>query len=236
MTISSLNTRVEKYAAGKIWYWYLPLWLFGLYIFYELFQLDMAHQQMPLVLIIPYSADFLLHEWAHIFTAFLPAVMTASAGSLSELGLGTTLVVMAFWQRSYFAALFCLLWLDLACQSAGQYMADAIPQQLQLVSLGAALSGGEAKHDWHFVFGQLHILQASYFIGDSIRIIGDLAGLLGVAFSAWLLYKMSQAPRWASSNDEAVLIATHSPIEEQPNKPSEDKGFTSLPFDDHIRK
>jgi len=233
MSISGIRQYVETYASGKLWYWYLPLWLLGLYAFFELFQFDMIKGQMPLILLIPYSFDFLLHEMAHIVTALLPAVLTASAGSLSELLLGTGLVVMAFWQRIYFVSLFCLLWLDLACQSAGTYMADAIPQQLPLVSLGGALSGQEPIHDWHFVFGQLDLLPASAFIGNSLRFIGVVCGLFGVLFSAWVMYKISQAPRWAATQDEAALAIAHAPVVSvNANiKPPIDTGFTSYPIE-----
>src|SRR5689334_10531926 len=158
MTVSGINTSIEDYIRGKVWYWYLPLWLLGAYIFFQLFQLDMAHEQMPGVLMVPYSFNFGMHEIAHIVVAFLPAILVASAGSMSEIILGVVLIVMALWQRSYFAILFCALWFALSCQSAGQYMADAVPQHIPLVSLGGALSGQDAHHDWNFVFGQLHLL------------------------------------------------------------------------------
>ena len=189
--MSTVSDGIDSYISGKKWYWYLPLWLLGLYMYVELFEFNMVKQQMPLIWLVPYSFDFLLHEIAHIATAFLPPVLTASAGSGSEVLLGTLLIAMAVWQRSYFASLFCFLWFALACDSAGQYMADAVPQRLQLVSLGGALSGQDPLHDWHFVFGQLHLLGASAFIGNSLRAIGFLVGLAGVAFTAWLLYKMA---------------------------------------------
>jgi hypothetical protein len=203
MPPTALSESVETYATGKTWYWYVPLWLFGAYVFYELFQFDMVRSQMPLVLLVPYSFDFVMHELAHLVAAFMPAVLTASAGSGSELLLGIGLVVAALWQRSYFAVLFCALWFALACQSAGQYMADAARQQLPLVSLGAALSGGEAKHDWHFVFGQLGLLPESEFIGNLLRGIGMLVAFAALVFTAWVIYRMSRAPRWAATEQLA---------------------------------
>lgn len=234
MDIGTLRTAITRYAAGKSWYWYLPLWLVGAYAFWQLFQIDMVHSQLPLIWLVPYSFNFVMHEWAHIFTAFLPPVLTASAGSGSELLLGLILIGMAIWQRSYFALLFCAEWFALSCQSAGQYMADAVPQQLPLVSLGAALSGGEAKHDWHFVFGQLDLLPESYAIGTIVRVVGMLTALSALAFTAWLLYKMSQAPAWANAGDEAALSAALSSKSPLPAKPPVDTGFTSLPLTDPV--
>lgn len=231
MSISSFQASINTYAQGKLWYWYAVPWLIGVYAFVQLFQFDMVKGQMPFILLVPYSFDFLLHELAHIFTAFLPPVLTASAGSVSELLLGCGLVIMAFWQRSYFAALFCLLWFDLACQSAGQYMADAIPERLPLVSLGGALSGQDPVHDWHFVFNQLHVLDASVFIGNSVRFVGILAGLLGVVFATWLLYVMSRGPAMVESDDTTTL-GNSSPKTKSSSAPPpvSDDGFTSLPL------
>ena len=231
MSISGFQANISTYARGKLWYWYAIAWLIGIYAYVQLFQFDMVKGQMPFVLLVPYSFDFLLHELAHIFTAFLPPVLTASAGSVSELLLGSGLVIMAFWQRSYFAALFCLLWLDLTCQSAGQYMADAIPERLPLISLGGALSGQDPVHDWHFVFGELHLLDASVFIGNSVRFVGMFAGLFGVVFAAWLLYVMSRGPALAEVGSETVFDASppeSRPSSNNPPSPSSDDGFTSL--------
>jgi len=194
MNLEGLQQKVERYAQGKTWYWYVPVWLFGLYVFVSLCGYD-PDKSMPLPIAIGQSFDFLLHEMAHIVTAFLPAILTAAAGSLSELLLGTALVVAAFKTRSYMTSLISCLWFMLACQSAGVYMADARAQNLELLSLGAALSGSdEATHDWHFVFGQLHILSLDIFIGDSVRFMGIVVGLFGLAFTAWVIYFMIQPP------------------------------------------
>lgn len=209
--LESLRASIDEYVKGKLWYWHIPLWLFGAYIFIKLLGFNML-AGLPFVLLVPYSFDFTLHEFAHIFTAFLPPILCASAGSISELLLGTGLVAGAFYFRNYFASMFCLLWFDLTCQSAGTYMADAVPQRLPLVSLGGALSGQDAKHDWHFVFGQLHMLGASAFIGNSIRFIGHVAGLFGMLFAAWIIYKMAAAasePRTGSAQPKPLSKPTH---------------------------
>lgn len=192
MVLATLKASVNEYAKDKLWYWHIPLWLFGAYIFVKLLGFNMV-AGLQTVLLVPYSFDFVLHEFAHLFTAFLPAVLTASAGSISELLLGTGLVVGAFYFRNYFASMFCLLWFDLTCQSAGTYMADAIPQHLPLVSLGGAFSGQDPIHDWHFVFSKLHMLGMSVFIGNSLRFVGHVAGLFGMLFAAWIIYKMAAA-------------------------------------------
>ena len=192
MAFTQTKSNIDEYVKGKRWYWYVPLWVIGAYCFFVIIQFEFD-KPLPFILFIPQAFDFFLHEMAHIVTAFLPPVITASAGSLSEILLGTLLVFGAFKQRSYFAGLVCLLWFMLACQSAGAYMADARAQHMQLVSLGGALSGSDkALHDRHFVLGQLHIINLDTVICTTVRGIGDVAGLFGLVFTAWLIYKIAQ--------------------------------------------
>lgn len=191
LSLFDLQSDIDRYVRGKTWYWYAPLWLIGAYTFFKLLGFS-PNKQMPFIIAIPQAFDFFLHEMAHIVTSFLPAILTAAAGSFSELLLATLLVAMTFRQRSYSAVLISSLWFMLACQSVGTYMADARAQKIELVSLGSALSGGDqAIHDWHFIFGKLHLLPLDGFIGGSVRAVGILAGLSGLIFSAWIMYKMA---------------------------------------------
>lgn len=183
--------QIADYVKGKSWAWYLPVWLVGLYVFCVLLRFD-PNKQLPLIILPAQSFDFMLHEMAHILTGFLPSILTAAAGSFSELLLGVVLIITAFKSRSYFAVLICSLWFMLASQSVGTYMADARAQKMDLVSLGGAMSGSETTiHDWHFIFSKLHILSLDTLIGGIVRFNGVVVGLLGLIFSAWLLYKMA---------------------------------------------
>ncbi|MGZ6005694.1 MAG: hypothetical protein ACXWLH_06145 [Candidatus Saccharimonadales bacterium] len=193
MQLAKTKSQIDDYIKDKTWYWYLPVWLFGLYIFVKLLEYG-PDKPLPFIISIAQAFDFFLHEMAHIITAFLPPIITASSGSLSEIFLGALLVYTAFKTKGYFAVTICSLWFMLACQSAGVYMADARAQKMSLISLGAALSGSDtATHDWHFVFGKLHILSLDIFIGDFVRLIGILVGLAGLGFGAWLMYRMAEA-------------------------------------------
>ena len=115
-------------------------------------------------------------------------------------------------------------------------MADAIPQHIPLVSLGGAVSGQEPVHDWHFVFSELHLLNASYFIGAAVRFIGMFTAFLGIMFTAWLLYKMAATPAQPQIATDTVPAVSHLTSIADTPKSLHDRGFTSLPFDDHNRK
>lgn len=186
--LNTLKTNINEYAKDKSWRWYIPAWLFGVYLFIQIAQFNYG-KQLDFFVSLAQAFDFFLHEMGHMFTSFLPPIFTASAGSMSELLLGALLIFGAFKGKTYFATMICSLWFMLTCQSAGLYMADARSQSIPLVTL----SGEPGIHDWHYVFGQLGLLNVDTFIGGSVRAIGIIAGVLGLIFSAWLIYKMMVA-------------------------------------------
>ncbi len=225
MAFAETKKQIDEYVQGKKWYFYLPVWLLGIYLFVVLLGFD-PNKQMSLIIAPAQSFDFFLHEMAHIFTAFLPPIVCAASGSFSELLLGALLIFTAFKTKGYFAVLICSLWFMLACQSAGVYMADARAQKLSLVSLGSMLSGGDGtgKHDWNFVFGQLHILGADVFIGGTVRVIGILVGLAGIVFTFWLMYRMADSkPALTPAQDKEIEDAKKVSIKAI-------DGFTSYPI------
>jgi hypothetical protein len=199
----ALQIQTADYVKGKSWLWYLILWLFGLYVFVKLLGFELGGQ-LPFVIAAPQAFNFILHEMAHLLTGFLPPVFTAMAGSFSELLLGGLLIWGAFKGRTYFASLFCFLWFMLACQSTGDYMADARARQLPLVNFD--VSGAAPIHDWNFVFGKLGLLQSDTFIGGTVRAIGTLAGLFGLLFAAWLMYRMAGASKVKALNEEEAQL------------------------------
>jgi hypothetical protein len=201
-----LKYQINSYAKGKTWYWYIPFWLFGLYLFINLFSFELGGENNFFVTI-GYNVDFMLHEVSHVFTAFLPSLITASAGSASELILGLALIFGAFKTRSYFASLFCFLWFMLACQSVAGYMTDARSQSLPLVSLGGALNGSDqATHDWNFIFGKLSLLESDKLIAGIVSTIGIIAGIFGLIFSAWIIYKIASSSSVPEMSDEEAQL------------------------------
>jgi len=227
--LSEIKSQIDEYVKGKTWYWYIPVWLFGLYVFILLLSFN-PNNQSSFIIAIPQSFDFFLHEMAHILTAFLPGILTAAAGSFSELLLGVLLILGAFKSKSYFAVLICALWFMLTCQSAGIYMADARAQKLALVSLGGALSGSDkAIHDWNFVFGKLHILSLDTFIGNSVRAVGIIVGVISLIFAAWLINKMALAKNEkALTNEESKILTMTAETSGVETRVSQQKQSTSI--------
>lgn len=201
MILLSLRASINTYIQGKKWYWYVPVWFFGLFIFVSLLSYDIRND-LPFIISVGSAFNFILHEMAHLLTSGLPSIVTASAGSISELLLGLGLIIGAFAGRTYFASLFCFLWFMLSSQSAAGYMADARSQSLQLVSLG----GGDPIHDWNFVFTKLGLLEQDTVIAGFVRGFGICIGLFGLVFTAWLIIRMMSVKPTPSMTDEEAKV------------------------------
>ena len=167
---------------------YAPLWVFFVYLYFQILGFNQG-SMTNVFLGGMYFVQFGVHEAGHIVFGFLPAVMVAAAGSLSELGFTTLLVIATFRAKAYFAGVFALLWFMLACASAGNYMADARAQLMPLIG-----PSSDPQHDWHFVFSQLGWLDADIVIGTTVKVIGGIAAAAGLLLGLLLLIAMAQRP------------------------------------------
>jgi len=162
---------------------YIPLWLFFVYLYIQILSFNQG-VITNVFLAGMYFVQFGIHEAAHIVMAFLPPVMTAAAGSLSEIIFGGLITYAALRVKAYFAAIFSMLWLMLAMTSAGNYMADARAQQMPLIG-----PGENPQHDWHFVFGQLGWLDYDTLIGGAAKMTGDIIGLVALLIGLYLIVR-----------------------------------------------
>lgn len=167
----------------KVWL-YVPLWIFYVYLYSQIISFSVETNQNLFVAGL-YLIEFGVHEVSHIMTIFLPPVFTALAGSVGEIFFTLLVIFAALRQRSYFAAIFGVLWCMLAMNSVGRYIADARSQLLPLVGPGETVT-----HDWHFILGQWGMLSADTAIGMTVRVFGDVLGLLALLIGLWLIIRM----------------------------------------------
>lgn len=153
---------------------YVLLWLFFVYLYTQILGFHQA-SNTNLLLTSMYLILFGVHEVSHLLFMFLPDIMTAAAGSLSEVGFTGLVVFAAVRAKSYSAIVFGLLWMMLAFMSIGNYMADARAQAMPLAGIGS-----DPVHDWHFVFGQLGWLSADTAIGGAMKAVGWVVGAAGL--------------------------------------------------------
>lgn len=162
---------------------YIILWFLFLYLFVSIlsFQVDQPNNILVAGM---YFIEFGIHEASHLVVFFLPAIIVAGAGSAGEILFTILLFVAALKSRAYFAGVFAGLWIMLAMNSVGRYMADARSQLIPLVGPGETI-----KHDWNYIFGQLGWLDADIFIGTMVRVMGYFIGVVALGFGLWLIIK-----------------------------------------------
>jgi hypothetical protein len=182
----NLPTRIMSW---PLWL-YAGCWVFFMYLYIQL--LDFSHTVSSNLLLNGMQfIDFGVHEASHLIVFFLPAVFVALAGSAGEIIFPCLLLYAVLKAKAYFVASFIGLWLMLALNSVGRYIADARSQQLPLLGPGETV-----KHDWNFILDQFGWLQADTAIGTTVIVIGNLIG--GAALLSGLglmIYKIKAASR-----------------------------------------
>lgn len=171
------------YTRKSLWL-YLPLWLLFVYLFVQILHFQVTDIQ-NIVIAGLYFVEFGVHEMSHLLFAFLPSIFVAAAGSLGEITFTILIVIAAIKARAHFAIVFGGLWVMLAMNSVGRYMADARTQIIPLMG-----AGPEPIHDWHFVFNELGWLPYDTLIGGFVRGLGDVIGIAAIAFGLWMIVSM----------------------------------------------
>lgn len=181
-----MKTTDVDFMPSPMWL-YVAWWFFFLYVFVSLLSFSPG-QPNNFIVSGMYMINFCVHEVSHILFIFLPPILTALAGSFGEVSFTILLLVAAIRAKSYFVAVFAGLWVMLGFISAGVYMADAKAQALPLIG-----PGDTVIHDWNFIFTKLGWLDASVFIGSTVRGVGVAIGAMSLFFGVYLIYaKYSQ--------------------------------------------
>jgi len=110
------------------------------------------------------NADLVIHEAGHLFFYFFGRFIYTAGGTLMQIIL-PSLIAWYFFRNSYKTGVqFSLLWLGQNLINISVYAADARARKLPL------LGGNHVYHDWHYMLGQLNLLnydtEAGYlFVG-----------------------------------------------------------------------
>jgi hypothetical protein len=167
----------------------LPLWVYIIgwicfvYLFIQILSFH-AEDSHNILLSGLYFIEFGVHEASHLIVAFLPSLWVAAAGSIGEIAFTVLILVATIKGRAYFAAVFAGLWMMLAMNNVGRYMADARSQLLPLIGPGETV-----QHDWHYVFGQLGWLNADTALGGTVRGIGIAIGVAALVWGVYLIVR-----------------------------------------------
>jgi len=162
---------------------YIFGWLVALFLFVSFYQI--SGQEAPnLAVYILGMIDLGIHELSHIVMGFAPLTVMVAAGTGGEFLFAVLLVYAVYKTKAYFGYVFVALWFMMIFIHTGQYMEDAQIQVLQLVS---PLGGGEAHHDWAYLFGTAGVLKYCQLIGMITWRIGYVYGAVGLLIGLFFI-------------------------------------------------
>ena len=120
------------------------------------------------------NADLVIHEAGHFFFSLFGKYIYTMGGGLMQIILPS--IIIFYFLKTYYrtGVQFTLLWLGQNFVNISVYAADARAQMLPL------LGGNSVYHDWHYLLGEINMLEYDQEIGFIIYGIGLLVFLTAV--------------------------------------------------------
>jgi hypothetical protein len=120
------------------------------------------------------NADLVIHEAGHFFFSFFGKYIYTLGGSLMQILLPS--VILWYFLINYYRTgiQFALLWLGQNFVNISVYAADARAQALPL------LGGNSVYHDWHYLLGEINLLEYDQVVGYIIFGIGILVFITAI--------------------------------------------------------
>jgi hypothetical protein len=132
----------------------------------------------------------IFHEMGHMVFSHFGRTLTILGGTILQLVVPIAAGIhLAFWQRDGFGLGVCLSWLSFSLWNVATYMADALRDELPLVSLG----DGEPQHDWGTLLTEWHVLNHADHFALSVRVVATLVWLGSLALGGWLCWRMAKS-------------------------------------------
>lgn len=105
------------------------------------------------------NADLVIHEAGHLFFKFFGKYIYTLGGTLMQIIL-PSIILFYFFRNEYRTGMqFSLLWLGQNFINISVYAADAQARRLPL------LGGNSVYHDWHYLLGEIGLLQYDAEVG-----------------------------------------------------------------------
>ncbi|MBT8379883.1 MAG: hypothetical protein KJN64_11720 [Ignavibacteria bacterium] len=105
------------------------------------------------------NIDLVIHEAGHFFFSFFGKFIYTLGGTLMQIILPS--IIAGFFLRNNYrtGVQFSLLWLGQNFINISVYAADARARNLPL------LGGNKVYHDWHYMLGELNLLEQDQIVG-----------------------------------------------------------------------
>ena len=177
----------ESESAG-IWPTLIPLQIFFAYLALR-YSVDSRYSGFLDWVLVP------VHEGGHAVFGLLGEFMGVWGGSLAQ-WLAPLALSLAFLKRAdLYAASVFFYYLGLSLNSSYCYMDSAFQMEKYPEMVFVNLGGGEAVHDWQYLFGKFGMYQSYTAAASLTRGLGLLIMWVALAGGAWMLWKMATAGR-----------------------------------------
>jgi len=136
----------------------------------------------------------IFHEMGHVVFSPFGRTLEILGGTILQLLVPIAAAAhLALWQRDWFGLSVGGSWLAFSEWNVATYMADALRDELPLVSLG----DGEPAHDWGTLFTEWHVLNHADHFAFAVRALATLTWAVSIALGAWLCLVMWRTPSTA---------------------------------------
>ena len=123
-----------------------------------------------------------IHEGGHLLFRFFGEWLMVAGGTFLQLFVPFALAVYFAFRRQVPGTAFCAFFFFEQFLPIGTYMADALCQCLEYVTVG---DPDNAEHDWYYLFSRAGVVQHDTQIGNAFRVLGWIGMLMTVAWLAW---------------------------------------------------
>lgn len=107
------------------------------------------------------NVNLIFHEAGHVLLFPFGQFIYVLGGTLFEIGIPLLVTLYFLYQKELFSAGFGAWWLSTALWSVSIYSADAVAQELPLIT------GNTDHHDWTYLLGTMSLL-------DSVDTVGTI--------------------------------------------------------------
>jgi len=180
--LGKIHEKIKKWCKGRIWYVRALLLIVLIYFGFR-------HLVNPFYSSIFGGINLGIHELGHIIFSFGGQFITIAGGTILQLAAPLICAAIFVFQPDYFAVCVCGVWLSTNFYNVATYVGDARAQMLPLVSVG----GGDAIHDWHYIFSRMHILSWDTGIAAFIRFLAFISMWGSIVIAVWMLWVMAKS-------------------------------------------
>ena len=133
-----------------------------------------------------HGIDLVIHEAGHAFAIFLPRFLYVLGGSALQVLMPAVCAWTFLHQRQPGSFAVALFWTGESVTDVAIYMADAKKRALPL------LGGDPTCHDWHYLFGQLGLLNRAQALGRLTFGLGIVMVMIALGILANETYRAWQ--------------------------------------------